>query len=118
VKLSVPQLLMPSRQLDPNRSSNADRLKLLLRFLTASVLLRCVHLWLIPSLLTGMNPAAAVSAKGVVAEGLAGLDPSKPPLPALLLSVPAWLLDVPPGRLIHPAVLVVSLAHASFTCDL
>ncbi|MBD3672373.1 MAG: hypothetical protein HUJ26_02505 [Planctomycetaceae bacterium] len=92
-------------------SKNENRSFLL--FLIAVLLIRGVHIWWIPSLLTGMNPALAVCSKEMSTSGLDALNTMMPPLPSLLLSIPSMLLDIPPGRLIDAAALFLSLAHAA-----
>ncbi len=81
-------------------------------FLLAVSCIRGLHIMAMPTLLLGMNPAVACSAKLLIQNTGNDYNFSFPPLSALAMVVPAYWLDVPPGLLINYFVFFYSLLYA------
>ncbi len=86
--------------------------KQLIWFLVCVLLVRVCHICVMPTLLLGMNPGVACSAKMLLQNSANDNNFSFPPLPAMLMAVPALLFDVSPGSLIAAFVAGYSLLYA------
>ncbi len=102
----------PNPQARPAFQSRIGSTKELLAFVGLVLVVRWVHIVQIPSLLTGMNPSIAVSAKALIESGISEMNPGIPPLSPVLLALPSFALDRVPGALMSWFIMAVNGFYA------